>query len=123
MTVKCAICGRGFLSLLIEREKAIAEISEGFVKHLTSEHLVHLQILSRDLNMLLRLATWFVSVQLLVVDEGEKHFHEQYVKQGREILKLIGLDDGQIQAVEVKHRAKTLDDVAGAKMPGTIVTQ
>lgn len=123
MTVKCSLCGQGFLSLLVEREKAIAEVSEAFVKHLTSEHLVHLQMLSRDLNLLLGLATWFVSVQLLIVDDGEKQWHEQYIKQGKKILKLIGLDASQIQAVDVKHKVKTLDDVPEVKMPGTIVTQ
>lgn len=123
MTVKCSICGRGFLSLLVDRDQAIGEISHGFVSHVTKEHNIQLQLFARDVNIIARLATWFVSMQLLVVDEGEKQFHEQFVKQGEMILRSLGLDEEQIKAVELKHRTRKMDDVATVKIPGTIVTQ
>lgn len=121
MTITCSICGENFTSLMIEGDKAIAEISDQFVKHITRKHIMTVGAVSRDLSVLLRLATWFISIQFARVAEDEKQFHEQYVKQGEQILRLLGLSSKQIEGVELKHQVRKPDDVAGKQTGGPIL--
>lgn len=98
--LKCRHCDVVFSSMLVLPEKAVEEVSLGFIEHLRKQHKKQFDTIAPSVQKLAHISMWLITVGMHtrmlddVADDEQGDFAvQQFEKQMQEVMNLMGVEE------------------------------
>lgn len=101
MIIVCTNCAARFESLIVTRERAIAELSKQITLHWTKSHKEEMEVIGKGILQAQMAFAWYISMNSLAfIPKGEKILLEEMEKSLDLTMKALGYDEDELEEDE-----------------------